>query len=161
MKIASIISEDIVNSKTGINVSVWCAGCDIRCKGCHNESMWYPDAYPDENIETVINSVSFFMDEGIKKGLSILGGEPFAKWNRHDVSELVSAIREKFPDRKIYCWTGHTLEELKSLNDDDINNILNKIDFLIDGPFIQEFAQTLPLRGSANQRVLEKSKGDF
>lgn len=77
------------------------------------------------------------------------------------MNEVVAHVRNTFPNIKIYLWTGDTIEHLLKLNDPEINCILNNIDVLIDGPFIQEQRDiTLKLRGSSNQRILHKGK-DF
>lgn len=77
------------------------------------------------------------------------------------VENIIIGIRTAYPSIKIFLWTGYTIEELKKRNDFFTNNILNHIDVLIDGPYIDSQRDiTLPLRGSKNQRILYKSK-DF
>ena len=81
-----------------------------------------------------------------------------APYNREFVLDILTAVREAFPHIKIYLWTGYTLENLKSQNSILVNSILDKIDILIDGPFIEkEKDLTLELRGSRNQRILYKN----
>lgn len=91
----------------------------------------------------------------------MLGGEPLAPYNKADVAAIVKAVREAYPDIIIYCWTGYIYENLKAQNDPDINYILDNINVLIDGPFIQEQRNiALALRGSTNQRVLKLKESD-
>lgn len=85
-----------------------------------------------------------------------MGGEPLAPYNKEDVAAIISAVRNAYPHISIFCWTGYKYEDLKELHDPNINFILNNINTLIDGPFIQEQRDvSLALRGSANQRILK------
>ena len=91
------------------------------------------------------------------KGVSFLGGEPLSKLsdNRNVVIELAKEIREKFPDRNQWLWSGYTLEEIQA--DDSMKDILKYIDVLVDGPFIEEQKDlSIPFRGSKNQRILKR-----
>lgn len=84
-----------------------------------------------------------------------MGGEPLCKENLFLVDLIIHQVKEALPDIKIYIWTGSTLEELKSKEDNLLQDILNHTDVLIDGPFIEsERDITLFMRGSKNQRVL-------
>ena len=96
--------------------------------------------------------------------------------NVADLSLLIHDIKVKREDVKIWLWTGTTFEDLYKLtflrtksNDKILNNlnwdnstltdlayILQNIDILVDGPFIQEQKDiTLAFRGSSNQRILD------
>lgn len=152
MKVASIMENDIVDSTTGVNVSVWFAGCPHKCKGCHNPELWDETAFEDIPDNEVIDKVLKLMKGPPEKGLSILGGEPLSIENREDVLLLVTAVREKFPKAQIYIWTGFIFESIK--DDPTIKKLIKKINFLIDGPFIEEKKGAYKLRGSSNQRIL-------
>lgn len=96
---------------------------------------------------------------GIVRNFNIMGGEPLIEQNRKDLLRLIWNIRHDYPNIKIFLWTGYIYEELLALDDDYITNILNNIDVLIDGPYIDELRNiTLPLRGSSNQRVIQLKK---
>lgn len=87
-----------------------------------------------------------------------MGGEPLCPENIFLTSLICSTVKEKFPNIKIYIWTGYVLEDLIERNDPKLNKILNGeyADILIDGPFMQELKDfTLELRGSSNQRIIE------
>ena len=76
--------------------------------------------------------------------------------NKDMVLEILKSVRIAYPDIKIYLWTGYTYEFLKSLKDNTINDILNQLDYLIDGPYVEsERDLTLKLRGSRNQRLID------
>ena len=84
-----------------------------------------------------------------------MGGEPLCKENLFLVDLVIHQVKEALPDTKIYVWTGSTYEELKSRQDNLLQDILNNTDVLIDGPFIEsERDITLFMRGSKNQRIL-------
>ena len=88
-----------------------------------------------------------------------MGGEPLADQNLFLTYLMVTAVREEYPDIKIYLWTGYTYEELMERHNHRLTDILATIDYLIDGPFIQEERDiSLFMRGSRNQRVIDLHK---
>lgn len=96
---------------------------------------------------------------GIKRNFSVLGGEPLCEENAFLTAMVIQEVRKVYPDIKIYVWTGYYYNELNQ-NNPHISYILNNIDYLIDGPFIQEQRDiTLKLRGSSDQHVLLMRKG--
>ena len=95
---------------------------------------------------------------GVKRNLSILGGEPFAQ--PAALAYLLFLVKQYCPWVKVYCWTGHLYEELVATNDLSVHSALECIDVLVDGPYVQAARQLdLPLRGSSNQRILHLEKG--
>ena len=156
-KYAGIKYNDVVDGD-GVIVSLWTQGCPFKCKNCHNPQTWDENGgldIPSNLKEQIIKAITA---NGIQRNFSILGGEPLAPYNQEFVLDILTAVREAFPHIKIYLWTGYTLENLKSQNSILINSILDKIDILIDGPFIEkEKDLTLELRGSRNQRILHKN----
>ena len=155
MKYAGYMPNDFLDG-TGICVSLWTQGCPHHCKNCHNPETWDFDGgyeVPYDIIDRINKAIS---SNDIQRNFSILGGEPLCPENKKFVSDVINGVRDKYPNIKIYLWTGYTIEYLKSLNDDDINNILNKINTLIDGPYVEELhSDKLYLRGSSNQRIIE------
>lgn len=152
MRIAGIIEDDIVDCDDGITVSLWTVGCPHHCKGCHNKNLWDYGAGQDIPIKTVIKEIKEKISKnGIMRNFSVLGGEPLDPQNIKDVDEVLKEIRAAFPNIKIYLWTGYTFEELSER--EDARGALRNVDVLIEGRFIEELKQNLPLRGSSNQRV--------
>ena len=85
-----------------------------------------------------------------------MGGEPLHPNNRFLTNLVITEVRKKYPDIKIYLWTGYVYEDLVDKQEKILQNILQNIDVLIDGPFIKEQRDiTLAMRGSRNQRVIE------
>ena len=154
VKFAAINKNDFINGE-GVCVSLWVQGCPHHCKGCHNPEQWDFNGgqYKDNDIlvEEIIDAITA---NGIQRNFSVLGGEPFAPQNMPDVYEIIFKVKQKFPNIKVYVWSGYTLEELQEMYSLEL---LNNVDVLIDGRFIlAERDITLKLRGSKNQRILYK-----
>lgn len=155
IRLAGIKENDIVDGD-GICVSVWTQGCPHRCPGCHNPETWEFNGGEEYNQEEVIKHiVDLIGKNGIFRGLSILGGEPFCEENQEFSIKLAAAAHEKYPHCCIYCWTGYTFEELKKMYKLDV--LLKDIDILIDGRYIDSQRDiTLKWRGSPNQQIRYK-----
>ena len=92
---------------------------------------------------------------GVHRSLCILGGEPLHPSNVNLTSTVILSAKAKYPDLKIYVWTGYIYEELLNRDDDNTKFILNNITALIDGPYIESKRDiTLKMRGSSNQRII-------
>lgn len=151
MRFAQIRKEDISNGP-GIRVSLFVQGCNRHCDGCFNPETW------DYDKGQIFNRriQELFLDLGKEKritGFSILGGEPLDQ--DKCMLELIKKIKERYPDKTIWMWTGHTYEDLT----DEQMEIVKLIDVLVDGPFI--ISQRCPskrFRGSMNQRIIDIKK---
>lgn len=154
-RIAGLKTNDCVDGE-GITVSLWTQGCPHRCIGCHNPETWdFEGGYIDESNELRGKIIKAISENGILRNFSVLGGEPLYDNNREEVLNIITSVRIAYPTIKIFLWTGYTYEDLIALNNEVINNILTKVDILIDGRFEQEERDlTLYLRGSRNQRVI-------
>ena len=155
MRYFGFMPNDFINGE-GVCVSVWMAGCPHRCSGCHNQHMWnYEDGYEvdlDTTIEKIIQAIQA---NGLVRNLSILGGEPLTPYNQKYTDTIISEIKKRFPDIKVYLWTGYTYEFLLENINDHLKSILYQVDVLIEGPFINALRDiSLPLRGSSNQRIM-------
>lgn len=152
MRYAAIETNDYINGE-GICVSFWVQGCPHRCEGCHNPESWNfagGQELPNDYRENIIKAIS---ENGITRNFSVLGGEPLCLENIDLTYEVIETVRTAYPNIKIFLWTGYYLEDIKE--NSMVQKILNKIDVLIDGPFIKEKRNvTLKLRGSTNQRIL-------
>ena len=116
------------------------------------KTSYYADL-PTDYIGQIIQAISA---NGIKRNLSILGGEPLAEQNLDIVLDLLCKVVIAYPKIDIYLWTGYYIEDLIKENDPIIIDILNNINFLIDGPYIKELRDiTLRYMGSSNQRFIE------
>lgn len=149
----TIIPNDVVNGE-GVCTSFFVQGCPHHCSGCFNEETW--DFYGGQEYtpHTKWKIVKMLSANGVQRNFSILGGEPLALQNLPMTFEVISTVRAAYPHIKIFLWTGYTLEQLMETNKGIIREILNLIDILIDGPFIEEQKDlSLRLRGSKNQKI--------
>lgn len=157
MNYARIYRADIANGP-GFRCSLFCTGCLRKCKGCWNPEAQDPNfgrAFDDEAKEKIFKELS---DKNCD-GLSLLGGEPLSRCsdNRKQIIQLCKECKERFPEKDIWCWSGFLFEEI--LKDSAMRPILNYIDVLVDGPFVQEKKDlSTPFRGSTNQRIIDVKK---
>ncbi len=150
MNYADIKKADLNNGE-GIRVSLWVTGCPIRCEGCHNKDIWDPNTGEPFTKDTLEYLLNLFRYEKIDKNLSILGGEPLARYNVDVVTKVCKAFKTEFPNKTIWLWTGYDYEDVKDLE------IMQYIDKLIDGRYISKLAKAL-WRGSNNQRIIGINK---
>lgn len=151
MKYSKIKINDIVNSSNGINLSIWTQGCPHHCKGCFNKETWGYDSGIEFNYKT-LDYIFENIDKYIKRNLSILGGEPLCPVNVEGVYQLCKEFKAKYPNKKIYLWTGYSIENFNNSQ----KKVLDYIDILIDGKFEEDKKNiNLKLRGSSNQRVID------
>ena len=158
MKYAGLIKNDF-SAATGVSVSFYTQGCPHHCPGCHNPETWDYDGGLEFTTDVINEIIEALQANGIKRSLSILGGEPLCPENTFLTLLVIKTIKEKLPDTEIYLWTGYTYDDLP--HNPNIKEILELITCLIDGPYIEtERDITLPMRGSRNQRIiyLDKNK---
>lgn len=153
MNIAKIRTMDISNGP-GIRASIFISGCNNNCKGCFNKEAQdfnYGEKYSEELERRIFKILE---NEHIQ-GLSILGGEPLDPKNQEGVLALIVKVKEKYPLKDIWLWSGYTIDNLISREDPITTKILNEIDYIVDGPFIEELKNPgLEFRGSSNQRII-------
>lgn len=157
MNYAAIKPCDIANGP-GVRVSLFVSGCTHHCPGCFQPETW-DFMYGNPYTEEVKNKILLALQPKYIQGLTLLGGEPFEPENQAALLPLVMAVKESFPGKSIWAFSGYTLEELRGRSGDVgtvTRTLLEQIDVLVDGPFI-EHAKNLSLRfrGSENQRLID------
>ena len=158
MNYADIKRVDVANGE-GVRVSVFVSGCNHHCKGCFNRCAWdfnYDNKFTQEQIDEVIK----YLDHDYISGLSLLGGEPLEKQNQEGLLPLVKKVKEKFPNKNIWCYTGFDFEKdvmgNMAKNNRTTKELLKYIDVVVDGKFEEEKKDlSLQFRGSSNQRILD------
>ena len=149
------IEKHSIANGSGVRCVLWTAGCDLRCKNCQNPSTWdfnSGQVFDDDAKAELFQA----LDKSYIQGITISGGHPLAPKNFDTVLSLVKEIKEKFPTKDIWIYTGYTYEELYYK---DISRILLYIDILVDGPYIDDQRDiTLKFRGSKNQRLIDVKK---
>lgn len=156
MNYQTIIKDDLINGE-GVRCSLFVSGCSHCCAKCFNEKAWDYRSGQEFSTET-IDIILAELSKPYISGLSLLGGDPLMKKNIETILELCKIVKDTYPNKTIWCWSGYTLEEIM---DNHASPILEYIDVLVDGKFIEaEKNLKLPFRGSNNQRILYKNK-DF
>ena len=152
---------DIANG-VGVRVSLFVSGCTNHCEQCFQPETWdftYGKPFTRQTEETLLSLLApSYID-----GLTLLGGEPFEPENQKDLAGLLKRVRETYPDKDIWCYTGYLydvdLPEGGRVHTEVTEEMLSYIDVLVDGEFIEEEKDvTLVFRGSRNQRIIELGK---
>lgn len=157
MHYGAIKNCDIANG-AGVRVSLFVSGCTHHCKNCFNPETWRFD-YGQPFTEQTERELLRLLEPSYINGLSLLGGEPFEPENQRALLPFVKRVRERFPQKDIWCYTGYTLErDLLSesrARTEVTDELLSLIDVLVDGEFVEELKNIrLLFRGSENQRLL-------
>ena len=173
MNYGNIKYYDIANGP-GVRTSLFVSGCRNRCKDCFQPETWnfhYGKPFTETNMNNILQS----LEPEYITGFTILGGEPFEPENQETVQNILKAVRKKYPKISIWMYTGFTLQfiddrwTLKAFRKDEadpeaenraeteyLQDILNMIDVLVDGPFLPEKKNImLSFRGSENQRLID------
>lgn len=158
MNYATIKPYDVANG-IGVRVSLFVSGCTHKCKGCFNEVAWdfnYGQPFTQETIDYIIKC----LEPSYIRGLSLLGGEPFELANQKGLLPLLRAVKQIYPDKDIWCYSGYLLD--RDMLDDmckkheETKEMLSYLDILVDGEFVQEKKNiNLRFKGSENQRIIK------
>lgn len=158
MNVATIKKRDIANG-IGVRVSLFVSGCTHHCKGCFNAEAWdfsYGEPYTGETEAEILRLLS----PDYISGLSLLGGEPFEPQNQRVLVGLLRRVKELYPEKTVWCYSGYTLEN-ELLSDsrarcECTDEMLSLIDVLVDGRYEEEKRNiSLLFRGSENQRLID------
>ena len=151
MRYHNITKDDMLNGD-GLRVVLWVSGCSHCCEGCQNPITWDPAGgllFDDKAREEIFAELA----KDYISGITFSGGDPLHSANRMDVRTLIEEIREKYPDKTIWLYTGESWENIYE------EPIIKMIDVLVDGEFhIKERDVKLLWKGSANQRVINVAK---
>lgn len=151
MRYHNITYDDMLNG-TGLRVVLWISGCEHKCSGCQNPITWNPE----EGLifdEKAKKEIFYYLEKDYIEGITFSGGDPLYPQNREELLEIIKEIKEKFPDKNIWVYTGYKYENIEKLD------IINYIDVLVDGKFVKDLADSqLHWKGSVNQRVINVKK---
>ncbi len=151
MRYHNITKDDMLNGD-GLRVVLWLAGCSHCCKGCHNPVTWDPNGglVFDESAKAEIFEQ---LAHPYISGITFSGGDPLHAANRADVRTLMAEIKEKYPKKTIWLYTGERWESIRH------DPAMAYVDVLVDGEFVQEQKDAKLLwKGSRNQRVIDVQK---
>ena len=152
---------DIANGP-GVRVTLFVSGCTHHCKGCFNEMTWdfqYGREFTEEDIDKLIK----LLEPSYVAGLTLLGGEPMEYRNQQGLLPLLRKVKEAYPDKTIWCYTGYLYEKdiLENFCGkwEETREMLSYLDVIVDGEFVEELKDiSLRFRGSSNQRIIDVKK---
>ena len=127
MKYHNITKDDMLNGD-GLRVVLWVAGCSHKCKGCHNPVTWNPEdglVFDEAAKQEIFTELA----HDYISGITFSGGDPLYPGNAAEVTALAKMIREQFPDKTIWLYTGYDWETIKDWE------IVGYLDVLVDGRF--------------------------
>ena len=150
LNLSGIVSDSIVDGP-GIRTTVFSQGCPHHCPGCHNPETWDFGCGTEVPVEAIVDMVK---SNPLCRGVTFSGGEPFAQAT--GFAKLAGLLKEK--GYEVASYSGYTFEELLEGSEDQ-KKLLESIDILIDGPFLQaQKSLEIAFRGSRNQRILDVKK---
>ena len=151
MRYHNITKDDMLNG-SGLRVVLWVAGCAHCCKECHNPITWDPNGGLEFD-EAAKQEIFAELEKDYIHGITFSGGDPLHINNAYDVAELAKEIRERYPNKSIWLYTGGTREEVKHMR------VIPYLDVLCDGEFeVDKLDANAHWVGSTNQRVIDVQK---
>ena len=148
MRYHNITKDDMLNGD-GLRVVLWVAGCGHHCDECQNPVTWNPDGgipFGPADKEELFTELG----KSYVSGITFSGGDPLFPSNEPEILTLAKEIRETFPNKTIWLYTGYLWEYVKT------REIAQYGDVLVDGEYVKQLRDTkLYWRGSANQRVID------
>ena len=148
MRYHNITTDDMLNGD-GLRTVLWVAGCEHRCRGCHNPITWDVDGgVPfDEAAEQELFEK---LSADYISGITFSGGDPLHKRNRDEITRLAKKVRETLPGKTIWLYTGYSWEDISDLE------IIPLLDVRVDGKYVEAVRDPkLHWKGSSNQRVID------
>lgn len=161
MYYGDIKQYDIANG-IGVRVTLFVSGCTHHCKDCFNKETWdfhYGNPFTQKEEEQIIE----YLKPDYVAGLTLLGGEPMEPSNQEALLPLVKRVKETYPDKSIWCYTGYLFDrdilENMCQNSEITKELIQYIDILVDGEFVAERKNLkVNFRGSDNQRIIDVKK---
>lgn len=154
MRYHQILHDDMRNG-SGLRVVLFVSGCSHYCKGCQNPVTWEPN----DGLEFTVKEKSEVCEQLSKdyiSGITLSGGDPLYPANREEITKLCRFLKRGYPNKTIWLYTGYLFEQIKGLP------VMEYIDVLVDGPFVQELADVkYKWAGSTNQRIWRKVDGEW
>ncbi len=151
MRYHNITKDDMLNGD-GLRVVLWVAGCNHCCKGCQNPLTWDPDGgLPFD--EAARNEIFEQLSKPYISGVTFSGGDPLHAANKLDVQCLMKEIKDKYPNKTIWLYTGDVWENICHYP------LMQYTDVVVDGEYVAELRDPkLMWKGSSNQRVIDVKK---
>lgn len=146
------ITKDDMKNGDGLRVVLWVSGCSHHCKGCQNPVTWNPEdglVFDEDAKEELFTE----LEKPHISGVTFSGGDPMFHLNRKEIFSLAKEIKERYPNKTIWMYTGDTWEDVKE------DPVMAYIDVLVEGEYQEDKRDvSLPWKGSSNQRVVNVQK---
>ena len=140
MNYGAIKEYDIANGE-GVRITLFVSGCTNHCFNCFQPETWdfnFGQPYTKETEEKILK----FLDNKLIAGLTLLGGDPFEFSNQEELVNLCRLVKEKYPEKNIWAYTGFILDqdllEGGKRHGPYTDEMLSYIDVLVDGPFVDD-----------------------
>ena len=162
MRYGNIKRRDVADG-VGVRVTLFVSGCTHHCPGCFQPETWnfdFGQDYTGETEREILDDLS----PAFVTGLTLLGGEPFEPDNQRALLPLLRKVREQYPAKDVWAYSGYTFEELTGkapsrCRCEVTDEMLSLIDVLVDGEFVEARKDVrLIFRGSDNQRLIDVPK---
>lgn len=152
MNYHEIFYDDMKNGE-GLRVTLFVSGCSHNCKGCQNPMTHNPKS-GELFDESAINRIRKHLNNDYTDGITLSGGDPLFIDNRKDINNLIDTIREEFPTKTIWLYTGYKFSYIMKTK--ELRDIVSKVDVVVDGKFkINKLDANYPWAGSTNQSVID------
>ena len=142
------IESSSLSNGLGWRVVLWVSGCSHNCLNCQNPQSWDSQAgnkFTDIEKQLILE----LLKPDYIKGLTLSGGDPLFETNRVDIYKLLKEIKEVYPTKDIWLYTGYKFDEIKNLS------LIKYVDVVIDDIFIDKQKDiTLAFKGSTNQKII-------
>ena len=146
------ITKDDMRNGDGLRVVLWVAGCDHCCAECQNPVTWDPNGgllFDREAKEELFAE----LEKDYISGVTFSGGDPLHPANHFEIRLLSKEIKERFPEKTIWLYTGDLWEDICQ------DPMMVYLDVVVDGELHKdEKDNNLHWKGSANQRVIDVKK---
>ena len=171
MNYHNILHDDMRNGE-GLRITLFVSGCEHHCLNCQNSQTW--DCNGGINFDIAAKEEIFEkLNKDYIAGLTLSGGDPLHEKNLQDILYLCKEVREKFPDKTIWIYSGYTWDEifkntynskrlvqnLEERNELYRQMIIAQCDVFVDGKYIEELSDVnYHWAGSSNQKIIDVQK---
>lgn len=147
LRVVDIVEGTSVDGP-GLRTSIYLAGCDHHCPGCHNPQTWDFNAGHDMTVDEILKVVDYN-----DFNVTLSGGDPVYQASR--LLPLLKMLKDR--EKTVWMYTGFTYDQLLQMP--EAARLLPYLEAIVDGPFIEALRDTnLQFRGSSNQRIIYLDK---
>lgn len=130
----------------GLRTSIYLAGCNHHCPGCHNPESWNMGGGEERTLDELMEVIAYN-----EAPVTFSGGDPLAQ--AEPLAHLINRIKNEL-GYNVWCYTGYTWEQVKQ--QPKLMEAVKQLDVLVDSPFVMaERDIKLRFRGSSNQRLID------